>query len=284
MVNIPLRCHMTYTRQRQNSQSFQQVLCLPGGESVYLQEQSSENLRMKLDLLAIAAHPDDVELSCGGTIAKLVKRGKKVGLLDLTRGELSTRGTLEIREAEAAEAARLLGVHVRENLELQDGSIEVNRANKIKVIEIIRKYKPEILFFPHWLERHPDHEHAHALCREAWFYAGLEKIETTMGGIKQEPHRPRSYYHFMQTYEFAPSFIIDISSEFEQRMQATRAFASQFYDPSSNERETFLSTPEFIEFLITRFSYYGDRIGRKYGEPFFSVNMIGIEDPFLLTL
>lgn len=239
---------------------------------------------MKLDLLAIAAHPDDAELSCGGTILKLVKRGRKVGLLDLTRGELSTRGTQEIREAESNAATKILGVQVRENLCLPDGNIEVNRENKLKVIQIIRKYKPELLLFPHWLERHPDHEHAHALCREAWFYAGLEKIETTLFDVKQEPHRPRSYYHFMQAYEFAPSFIVDISDEFERRMEAVRAFKSQFHNPSSSERETFLSSPEFLEFLITRFAYYGGRIGRKYGEPFFSVNMIGIDDPFVLTL
>lgn len=239
---------------------------------------------MKLDLLAIAAHPDDVELTCSGTLIKLVKQGRKVGILDLTRGELGTRGTEELRAAEANEATKIMGVHARESLNLPDGNIEINQANKLKVIEIIRKYRPDLLLFPHWLERHPDHEHAHQLCREAWFYSGLEKIETSLDGKKQEPFRPRSYYHFMQTYEFVPSFIVDISDEYEQRMAATRAFKSQFYDPKNSERETFLSTPEFMEMLQTRFAYYGDRIGRKYGEPFYSVNMIGIEDPFLLTI
>ncbi len=239
---------------------------------------------MKLDVLAIGAHPDDVELACGGTLIKLVKQGRKVGILDLTRGELGTRGTQKIRQAEAKEAAKILGVHLRENLGLKDGSIEVNQRSKLQVIQIIRKYKPKLLLFPHWLERHPDHEHAHRLCREAWFYSGLEKIETKLNGKKQEPFRPRSYYHFMQTYEFAPSFVVDISDEYEQRMNAVRAFKSQFYDPKSNERETFLSTPAFLEFLRTRFEYFGDRIGRKYGEPFFSVNMVGVSDPFALTI
>ncbi len=238
---------------------------------------------MKLDLLAIAAHPDDIELTCGGTLIKLVKQGRKVGVLDLTRGELGTRGNEQIREAEAAEATRILGIHVRENLALRDGNIEVNQATRLQVIQIIRKYKPELLLIPHWLERHPDHEHAHTLSREAWFYSGLQKIKTVFEGVQQEPFRPRSYYHFMQTYEFVPSFVVDITDEYEQRMEALRAYRSQFYDPQSEERETFLSTPEFMEMLRTRFEYFGDRVGRKYGEPFYSINMIGIDSPFNLS-
>ncbi len=239
---------------------------------------------MKLDVLAIGAHPDDIELACGGTIIKLVKLGRKVGILDLTRGELGTRGTKEIREEEAKAATRILGVPHRENLCLQDGNIESNETTKLQLIHIIRRYRPELLLIPHWLERHPDHEHAHQLCRQAWFYSGLEKIETRENGVLQEPYRPRSYFHFMQSYEFIPSFIVDISDEYETRMDAVRAFKSQFYDPKSKERDTFLSSPDFMEMLRTRFEYFGDRIGRKYGEPFYSVNMIGITDPFVLTL
>ena len=239
---------------------------------------------MKLDVLAIGAHPDDVELSCGGTIAKLVKQGRNVGILDLTRGELGTRGTPEIRDAEATEAAKILGVRIRENLELPDGSIEVSRTNILKIIQVIRKYKPDVLLFPHWLERHPDHEHVHALCREAWFYAGLEKIETTVFGVKQEAFRPHTYYHYMQWYEFTPSFVVDISNEFDQRMNAIRAYKSQLHNPDSNERETMLSTPAFLAMLETRCAYYGGRIGTAYGEPFYSVNMVGIHDLFDLTL
>ncbi len=239
---------------------------------------------MKLDILAIGAHPDDIELACAGTIIKMVRAGRKVGILDLTQGELGTRGTLTIREAEAKEATRILGAHIRENLKMQDGNIELTEANKVQLIQSIRRYRPEILLIPHSLERHPDHEHAHHLCREAWFYSGLEKIETRENGVLQEPFRPRSYFHFMQTYEFVPSFIVDISDEFDQRMDAVRAFKSQFYDPKNKERETLLSSTEFMEMLRTRFEYFGDRIGRKYGEPYFSVNMVGISDPFALTI
>lgn len=239
---------------------------------------------VKLDVLAIGAHPDDVELACGGTVVKLVTQGKKVGLLDLTEGELGTRGTPEIRAREAEDAARVLGVTVRENLGMKDGNIEVSIENRLKVIGAIRRYRPEILLFPHWLERHPDHEHAHQLCREAWFYSGLSKIQTMADGVPQQPFRPRSYYHFMQTYEFVPSFVVDISGEYARRMEAVRAFRSQVFDPESTEPQTFLSTPDFLHMLETRFAYYGDRIGRKFGEPFFSVNMTGIEDLFTLTI
>ncbi len=239
---------------------------------------------MKLDVLAIGAHPDDIELACGGTIIKLVKQGRKVGIVDLTEGELGTRGSREIRAKEAIEAAKFLGIHARENLSLRDGDIEVSMANRLKLIGVLRKYRPEILLIPHWLERHPDHEHAHALCREAWFYSGLEKIETIADGKRQESFRPRRYYHFMQTYEFTPSFIVDISDVYELRIEAMRIFKSQFYDPNNTTRETFLSNPEFLEMLRTRFEYYGDRIGTKYGEPFYSVNMVGVSDLFSLTL
>jgi len=238
---------------------------------------------MTLDVLSIGAHPDDVELTCSGTLIKLKKQGKKIGILDLTRGELGTRGTPETRESEAKAAGEIIGVDFRENLGLPDGSIEITPATKAAVIEVIRHVRPEILLFPHWLERHPDHEHAHRLCREAWFSSGLEKLETARGGKKQEPFRPRAFYHYMQTFEFEPSFVVDISEQFEQRMESVKAFKSQFYDPSSKERETFLSTPDFLDFLRARYEYYGDRIGRKYGEPFYSVNMVGISDLFSLT-
>jgi bacillithiol biosynthesis deacetylase BshB1 len=238
---------------------------------------------MKLDVLAIGAHPDDVELSCGGTIIKLVKQGRKVGLIDLTGGELGTRGTGEIRAREADQATLELGIAVRENLGLPDGNIEVTVENRLKVIRSIRKFQPDILLFPHWLERHPDHEHAHSLCRDAWFFSGLEKIETSLDGRKQAPHRPRSYYHFMQSYEFTPSFIVDITDEYEKRVRAVNAFKSQFHSPGSTERETFLSKPDFLEMLRTRFEYYGDRIGTKYGEPFYSVHMVGVRDLYALT-
>jgi bacillithiol biosynthesis deacetylase BshB1 len=238
---------------------------------------------MKLDVLAIGAHPDDVELSCGGTICKLVKQGRNVGLADLTGGELGTRGTPEVRAKEAADASKILGVAVRENLGLLDGDIDVSKGNILKLISLLRKYKPDVLLIPHSFDRHPDHEHAHTLCREALFYSGLEKITTTLDGKPQDPFRPRAYYHFMQWFEFVPSFIVDISDEFEQRMKAVRAFKSQLHDPSSKEPETALSDPEFIKFLHTRYEYYGDRIGKKHGEPFYSPGSVAISDLFLLN-
>ncbi|HXX64371.1 MAG TPA: bacillithiol biosynthesis deacetylase BshB1 [Bacteroidota bacterium] len=237
---------------------------------------------MKLDVLAIGAHPDDVELSCGGTIIKLVKQGRKVGILDLTQGELGTRGNTKIRAQEAARAASIMGIAIRENLKLPDGDIQNRVEDRIKLVRVLRDRRPEILLFPYPIDRHPDHERAHVLCRSAWFASGLAKITTRQGGKAQEPFRPRAYYHFMQWYEFPPSFIVDVSDEFEQRMETMRAHRSQFYDPASTERETILSTPQFLEMIRTRLEYYGDRIGKKYGEPFFAPASIEVRD--LLTL
>jgi bacillithiol biosynthesis deacetylase BshB1 len=230
-----------------------------------------ERRHMKLDILAIGAHPDDIELACGGTVIKLGKQGKRVGIVDLTAGELGTRGTPETRAREAAEAARILGATVRENLGIDDGNIENNFENRRKLIEVIRKYTPDVLLIPFSVDRHPDHEHAHLLCRESWFYAGLERIDTRADGVSQRPFRPRAYYQYMQWYDFIPSFIVDISSEYEERMNAVRAFRSQFYDPENTEPSTILSTPEFMELVRTRLQFYGDKIGRAHGEAFFSV-------------
>ncbi len=245
----------------------------------YILAQFSKRIaNLKLDILAIAAHPDDIELACGGTIIKLLKQGRKVGICDLTKGELSTRGTVEIRQKETDEASRLLGISVRENLGLKDGNIENTVDNRLRLIEVIREHQPEILLIPHWLERHPDHEQTHKLAKEAWFYSGLDKILSNRGGKTQQAFRPRKYFHYMQTYEFIPSFIVDISDEFEARMNVLTSYRSQLYDPNSKEPGTFLSTPEFLEMLRTRFEYFGDRIGRKYGEPFFSIEMVRVED------
>ncbi len=235
---------------------------------------------MKLDVLAVGAHPDDIELACGGTVARLVQKGHHVGIVDLTRGELGTRGSKEIREQEAADAAKILGVDVRINLDIPDGNIQITNENVLRLIEVIRTYKPDVLFIPHWLERHPDHEHAHTLGKEAWYYSGLEKIQTSIDGMKQEPHRPKKYYHFRQRYDFTPSFIVDISDQLEIRMKAVRCFQSQFFDPNSKERETLLSRPDFLDAVEARLRYFGNMIGTKYGEAFFSVEPIGISDVF----
>jgi bacillithiol biosynthesis deacetylase BshB1 len=239
---------------------------------------------MKLDVLAIGAHPDDIELACGGTVAKLVQQGRKVAILDLTQGELGTRGSKEIRHKEAANAAKILGIEFRENLELPDGNIEITMENRLKLMSVIRKYKPEILLMPHNNERHPDHEHAHYLAKEAWFYSGLEKVPTYDKGKLQEPFRPKKYFYFMQKYGFIPSFIIDVSDQIDIRMNAVRAFRSQFHDPNSRERDTVLSRPEFLEIIEMQLRFYGHQIGVRYGEPFFSVEPIGLSDLYSVAL
>ncbi|HTP12566.1 MAG TPA: bacillithiol biosynthesis deacetylase BshB1, partial [Bacteroidota bacterium] len=216
---------------------------------------------MHVDVLAIGAHPDDIELACGGTIAKLVNDGHKVAIADVTQGELGTRGNKDIRAKEAAAAAKILGVVARRNLRIPDGGIELNRANLKKVITLIRELRPQILIIPHSVERHPDHVHAHRLCKEAWYYSGLRKIETTLEGEHQKPHRPDNFFEFMQWFEFTPSFIVDTSSTFETKMKAIKAHASQFYDPKSKDPETILSRPEFLERIKTDCEYYGKKIG-----------------------
>jgi len=239
---------------------------------------------MILDVLALAAHPDDIELSCAGTLIKMSKLGYKVGIVDFTRGELGTRGTPQTRAKEAQESSRIMGIAVRGNLGIPDGNIEINQTNKLKVIKIIRKYQPTILIMPYWIERHPDHEHTAMLSREASFYAGLEKIRTKENGKRQEPHRPKIQIHYMQAYEFVPSFIVDVTDEFETRMQAIRAFKSQFFDPNSQERETFISRVDFLEAIEARARRFGFQIGVKYGEPFYSIQAIGLNNLFSLIV
>ena len=239
---------------------------------------------MQVDVLAIGAHPDDIELSCGGTIAKLVKDGHKVALTDVTQGELGTRGNKDIRAKEASEAAKILGVVTRRNLKIPDGGIELNRANLKKVITLIRDLRPKILIIPHSVERHPDHVHTHSLCKEAWYYSGLGKIETSLNGATQKPHRPDNFFEFMQWYEFTPSFIVDISDTFDVKMKAIKAHSSQFYDPKSKDPETILSRPEFLERIRTECEYFGKKIGTKYGEAFYSWTPLGVKTIFDFVL
>jgi len=235
---------------------------------------------MKLDVLAIGAHPDDIELSCAATLAKLSRHGKQVGILDLTDGELGTRGTRAIRLKEAAAASKIIGVHTRISLGLPDGNIEVNQQNIKKVIQVIRHYQPVILLIPHWMERHPDHEHAHRLCREAWFYSGLEKIPSTYKGKPQESYRPKRYYHYMQKYEFQPTFIVDVTETYEAKRQSLLAFESQFYNPKSKERETILSSKLFLESIDARDRHFGSLMNVEYGEAFYSIEPLGFNSLF----
>lgn len=239
---------------------------------------------MQADILAIGAHPDDLELGCGGIIAKLVRQGYNVVLCELTRGELGTRGTKKIRAREAQTAATILGVAERRNLELPDGNIEVSRNNILKLVTLIRELRPSLLLIPYGVERHPDHVHTHQLCKEAWYYSGLEKLKTKLHGKEQKRHRPHHYFEFLQWYEFEPSFIVDITDTFEIKMKAVRAHASQFHNPQSKEPETKLSRPDFLEIIETRCRYFGSKIGAKYGEPLISPFALGIDNIFHLKI
>jgi bacillithiol biosynthesis deacetylase BshB1 len=224
---------------------------------------------MNLDALVFAAHPDDAELAMGGTIAKLTGNNLKIGIIDLTKGELGTRGTPEIRQKEAFQAAGILKATVRENLLIPDGNIERKKENLMKIIMPIRKYTPKIIFAPYFNDRHPDHMHTSRLVKEAMFSTGLAMIKTFDRGIAQNPYRPKKLYYYMQTYQFDPSFIVDITEFFETKMKAVQCYKSQFHNPRSKEPETFISRPEFINYIGSRAQVFGFQIDKKYGEPFF---------------
>jgi len=232
---------------------------------------------MNLHTLVFAAHPDDAELSMGGTIAKLTSSNLKVGIIDLTKGELGTRGTAETRQREAFQAAIILKSALRENLNIPDGNIQRNKENLIKVIMTIRKYKPKIIFAPYFNDRHPDHIDTSKLVKEAMFASGLAKIKTFDKEIPQETYRPSKLFYYMQTYTFDPSFIVDISSTFGIKMKAINCYSTQFHNAKSKEPETFISTPEFLEYVEARAKFYGFQISKLYGEPFFCEEMIELD-------
>ena len=232
---------------------------------------------MNLDVLVFAAHPDDAELAMGATIAKLTSSGVKVGIVDLTRGELGTRGTTETRQKEAFNAAIALKITLRENLEMPDGDIKSNKENLMKVIIEIRKYKPKIIFAPYFNDRHPDHIDASNLIKRAMFSTGLSKIKTFDKEVPQNHYRPDRLYYYMQTYTFEPSFIVDISSFFDMKMKAVEAYSTQFHNAKSEEPETFISRPEFINYIRSRAEFYGFSIGKSFGEPFFCEEKIELD-------
>lgn len=228
---------------------------------------------MNLNVIVFGAHPDDAELSMGGTIAKLTNNKYKVGIVDLTRGEMGTRGSALIRKKEAEEAAKILSVKVRENLSIPDGNIELRDENIKKVVKVIRKYKPDIIFAPYLNDRHPDHIDASALIKRALFTSGLIKYKTVENKKIQKAYRPSKLFYYMQTFTFIPSFIIDITDTFQQKMESIFAYTTQVHSPDqskNNEPETFISTPEFIGYIEARAKTYGFQIGKKYGESFFS--------------
>lgn len=223
---------------------------------------------MKLDILAIGAHPDDVEMSCGATLAKEIAGGKKVGILDLTRGELGTRGSAELREKEAARAAEILGVSVRENLGLKDGFFLNDEKAKLRVIEKIRKYRPEIVLCNAVDDRHIDHGRGSTLVSEACFLSGLSKLESTVDGSTQEAWRPKHVYHYIQWKELSPDFVVDVTGFMEKKLEAVFAFKSQFYDASSEEPLTPISSKNATDSLTYRNRNLGRLIGTEFGEGF----------------
>lgn len=235
---------------------------------------------MKLDILVLAAHPDDAELGCGGTIAKHVSLGHKVGVVDFTKGELGTRGTPQTRDEEAAESARILGLSARENLGLKDGFFQNDKENQIAVIRVIRKYRPEIVLANAIYDRHPDHGKGAELAYDSCFLAGLAKIETSQDGKIQAPWRPKAVYHYIQSQLIEPDFVIDISAFWGKKMEAVRAFRTQFYDPASKEPDTYISNPGFLKLLESRANEFGHAIGTSYGEGFTVRRIIGANNLF----
>jgi bacillithiol biosynthesis deacetylase BshB1 len=233
---------------------------------------------MKLDLLALAAHPDDVEMSAGGTLALHHARGHRTGIVDFTRGELGTRGTPAIR---AAEAARILGVDVRENLGFRDGFFRNDEEHQLRVIEVLRRYRPDIVLANAIEDRHPDHGRAAALAVDACFLAGLRMIETKgPDGVPQEAWRPKFLYHYIQDRYIKPHVTVDITPTWQLKEQSVKAYRSQFYTPGYEgpDPQSYLSSPEFFEFLRSRWREYGHAIGAEFGEGFTSYRQVGVND------
>ncbi|GAB5475641.1 MAG: bacillithiol biosynthesis deacetylase BshB1 [Maribacter sp.] len=234
---------------------------------------------MKLDILAFGAHPDDVELGAGATLAKEIANGKKVGIVDLTRGELGTRGTAEIRDKEAAAAAEILGVSVRENLEYADGFFVNDKAHQLGIIQMIRKYKPEIVLCNAVDDRHIDHGKGSDLVSHACFLSGLVKIDTKLDGddIWQEPWRPKSVYHYIQWKNLNPDFVVDVSNFIDKKTEAILAYSSQFFDPKSEEPETPISSKNFIDSVNYRARDLGRMVGVEYAEGFTVERFVAVD-------
>ena len=240
---------------------------------------------MKIDILAVGVHPDDVELSCSGTLLSHIHQGKTVGLLDLTRGELGTRGSAEIRTQEANDAARLMGAKFRKNLDMADGFFQHNKDSVIKIIEVIREHQPDIVLANAVSDRHPDHGRAAKLVADACFFSGLIKIPTT--NLEGEPHdrwRPQALYHYIQDHNLKADFVVDISDFIDQKMELVKAFRSQFHLPDAEEFAKELSSPisgvDFMEFLRAKGRTYGRPAGFEFGEGFVASRSIGVRNLF----
>ena len=239
---------------------------------------------MKLDILAMAAHPDDAEMSAGGTMAMQISQGKKVGIVDFTRGELGTRGTPEIRAEESKNAGRIIGIHARENLGFRDGFYKNDEEHQLELIKIIRKYQPTIVLANAIDDRHPDHGKGAKLAIDACFLSGLRMIKTQDEfGNNQEEWRPKFLYHYIQDRYIKPDFIVDISNFWSIKDASIRAYKSQFYDPDSSEPDSYLTSPVFMEFLDARSREMGHAVGGTHGEGFTSYRAIGVKDIFDLN-
>ncbi|HSQ45710.1 MAG TPA: bacillithiol biosynthesis deacetylase BshB1 [Lutibacter sp.] len=232
---------------------------------------------MKLAILAIGAHPDDVELGCGATIAKEISLGKKVGILDLTKGELGTRGSAEIREEEAKNGAKILGVEIRENLGFADGFFVNDEKHQLEIIKIIRKYKPEIVLCNAIDDRHIDHSKGSKLVSDACFLSGLVKVETKLDGVKQEAWRPKFVYHYIQWKNLEPDFVVDVSGFIDKKMEAVKAYSSQFYDPNSTEPTSPISSKNFLDSVLYRAQDLGRLVGVEAAEGFNTERYVAVK-------
>jgi bacillithiol biosynthesis deacetylase BshB1 len=237
---------------------------------------------MKLDILAIGVHPDDIELGCSGTILKHIAQGKKVGILDLTKGELGSRGSGELRLIEAANSAKILGVSVRENLGYADGFFVNDKEHQLGIVQILRKYQPDVILANAPKDRHPDHGRASQLVSEACFYSGLVRIETELDGVSQEHWRPKVVYNYIQDRYLKPDFVVDVTDFVETKMESILAFSSQFYNPESELPETPISSKKFFDFIKARMANFGRDINVDYAEAFTVERLIGVEDITLL--
>ena len=233
---------------------------------------------MKLDILAFGVHPDDVELGCAGTIMAAIDQGKKVGIVDLTRGELGTRGTPTTRTQEAAAAAKIMGVDVRENLDMADGFFANDEAHQRKIIALIRKYQPDIILANAPEDRHPDHGRSAKLVSDAAFLSGLRKVETIHEGITQNAWRPAYTFHYIQDRFIQPSFVIDITAYMERKMEAVLAYGTQFTNADTSEPQTYISSPQFLETVKARALMLGKRIGVGYAEGYITEKIIGFSN------
>ena len=233
---------------------------------------------MKVDVLAIGAHPDDVELGCGGTIAKLISEGKKVAILDLTQGELGTRGTNETRAIEAKNAGEILGISARENLKMKDGFLINSEEYQLRIIKAIRTYQPEIVFCNAVDDRHPDHAKAAKLASDACFLSGLIKIETEESGKKQEKWRPKQVFHYIQWKNLEPDFIIDISGFLDKKIESCLAYKTQFYDPTSTEPTTPISSKSFLDSITYRAQDLGRLAGVEHAEGFTTEKTLALKN------